>query len=55
MRDIYRDRVLLEREYAQKLQALTKKAVEKKARKMAAAVIGDDPTKAWGDETLGMK
>ena len=52
VRELYRDRAALEKEYATKLQVLAKKAVDKKARKMAAAVVGDDPTKAWSEETL---
>ncbi|KZV73725.1 hypothetical protein PENSPDRAFT_732757 [Peniophora sp. CONT] len=52
VRELYRDRAALEKEYAAKLQLLTKKAVDKKAKKMAPAVVGDDPTKAWSEETL---
>ncbi|KAK0188060.1 hypothetical protein F5146DRAFT_1207876 [Armillaria mellea] len=42
----------LEREYATKLQALTKKAVDKKSKMESSFVVGDDPTKAWDDRTL---
>ncbi|PBK74943.1 hypothetical protein ARMSODRAFT_951005 [Armillaria solidipes] len=52
VRDLYRDRVALEREYATKLQALTKKAVDKKSKMESSFVVGDDPTKAWDERTL---
>ncbi|PCH40000.1 hypothetical protein WOLCODRAFT_136602 [Wolfiporia cocos MD-104 SS10] len=52
VRELHRDRVALEREYATKLQALAKKAAEKKSKKDAALVVGNEPTKAWGDDTL---
>ncbi|EIN12379.1 hypothetical protein PUNSTDRAFT_97060 [Punctularia strigosozonata HHB-11173 SS5] len=52
IRDIYTQRVALEREYAAKLQALSRKAAERKNRKIAALVVGDDPTKAWDSSTI---
>ncbi|KAK0221763.1 hypothetical protein IW262DRAFT_1375858 [Armillaria fumosa] len=52
VRDLYRDRVALEREYATKLQALTKKAIDKKSKMESSFVVGDDPTKAWDERTL---
>ncbi|SJL07594.1 related to BZZ1-Myo3/5p-Bee1p-Vrp1p actin assembly complex component [Armillaria ostoyae] len=52
VRDLYRDRVALEREYATKLQALTKKAADKKSKMESSFVVGDDPTKAWDERTL---
>ncbi|KAI0032556.1 hypothetical protein K488DRAFT_49643 [Vararia minispora EC-137] len=52
VRDIYRDRIVLEREYAAKLQALAKKLIDKKSRKMAMAVFGAEPSKTWTEETL---
>ncbi|PBK97599.1 hypothetical protein ARMGADRAFT_1076075 [Armillaria gallica] len=52
VRDLYKDRVALEREYATKLQALAKKAVDKKSKTESSFVVGDDPTKAWDERTL---
>lgn len=52
MRDLYRDRVNIEREYAAKLQLLGKKAAEKKAKKIVALVVGNDPTKPAQESTL---
>ncbi|KAF9049462.1 hypothetical protein BDZ89DRAFT_1088904 [Hymenopellis radicata] len=55
VRDLYRDRVTLEREYAAKLQTLTKKAAEKKARMEASFILADEPTKAWDESALKQK
>ncbi|KIP02892.1 hypothetical protein PHLGIDRAFT_271826 [Phlebiopsis gigantea 11061_1 CR5-6] len=52
VRDLYRDRVNIEREYAAKLQLLGKKAAEKKAKKIVALVVGNDPTKPAQESTL---
>ncbi|KAF9005437.1 hypothetical protein BDQ17DRAFT_1389780 [Cyathus striatus] len=52
VREIYRERAALEREYAGKLQLLTKKAAEKKAKMEVSYVVGDDPTKSWDTNTL---
>ncbi|KAA1469744.1 hypothetical protein DENSPDRAFT_641109 [Dentipellis sp. KUC8613] len=52
IRDIYRERVALEREFAGKLQLLAKKAAEKKTKKMGAAVFGDEPSQNWDEDTL---
>ncbi|KAL1744496.1 hypothetical protein HDZ31DRAFT_38471, partial [Schizophyllum fasciatum] len=52
VRELYKERVALERDYAAKLQALTKKAADKKTKTEAAIVIGDDPTKAWDEGTM---
>ncbi|KAI0357415.1 hypothetical protein OH77DRAFT_1450808 [Trametes cingulata] len=52
VRDLHKERVALEREYATKLQLLAKKAAEKKAKKMPALVVGCEPTKAWDESTL---
>ncbi|KAF7365022.1 hypothetical protein MVEN_00373300 [Mycena venus] len=53
VRELYRERTALEREYATKLQALTKRATEKRAKLVAAFVVGDEPTKAYTETTLG--
>ncbi|KAI0662254.1 hypothetical protein C8Q70DRAFT_963999 [Cubamyces menziesii] len=52
VRDLHKERAALEREYAAKLQLLAKKAADKKAKKMPALVLGNEPTKAWDDNTL---
>ncbi|KAI0081551.1 hypothetical protein K474DRAFT_1681918 [Panus rudis PR-1116 ss-1] len=52
VRELFRERIALEREYATKLQILGKKAAEKKNRKIAALVVGTEPTKAWTEATL---
>ncbi|KAL1760436.1 hypothetical protein FB107DRAFT_203028 [Schizophyllum commune] len=52
VRELYKERVALERDYAAKLQVLTKKAADKKAKTETAVVIGDDPTKAWNERTM---
>ncbi|KAJ7288142.1 hypothetical protein C8J57DRAFT_1641335 [Mycena rebaudengoi] len=53
VRELYRDRAALEREYATKLQVLTKRAVEKKSKLTALLVVGEEPTRSWNDDTLG--
>ncbi|KAJ7928075.1 hypothetical protein B0H13DRAFT_2248511 [Mycena leptocephala] len=53
VRELYRDRAALEREYAAKLQVLTKRATEKRAKLLTAFVVGDEPTKAFTETTLG--
>lgn len=52
VRELYRERATLEREHAVKLQALAKKASDRKARRAAALVVGDEPTKAWDEGTV---
>ncbi|THV03882.1 hypothetical protein K435DRAFT_827005 [Dendrothele bispora CBS 962.96] len=52
VRELYKERATLEREYATKLQVLTKKASEKKAKMESLFVLGNDPTKAWSESTL---
>lgn len=49
---MHKERAALEREYAAKLQLLAKKAADKKAKKIPALVLGNEPTKAWDDNTL---
>ncbi|KAG1749300.1 hypothetical protein EDB19DRAFT_1681903 [Suillus lakei] len=46
VRELYRDRAVLEREYAVKLKQLAKKASEKKNKNALLLVVGDNPTKA---------
>lgn len=45
VRELYRDRAVLEREYAVKLKQLAKKANEKKNKNGLLLVVGDNPTK----------
>ncbi|KAG8960734.1 hypothetical protein FRC03_006171 [Tulasnella sp. 419] len=54
VRELIRERAVLEKEYATKLQALTRKAAEKRNVRgvVASRVLGDDPIKAWDDSTL---
>ncbi|KDR82365.1 hypothetical protein GALMADRAFT_237644 [Galerina marginata CBS 339.88] len=52
VRDLYTARVALEREYATKLQVLTRKASEKKAKAQSAFVIGYEPTQVWNVDSL---
>lgn len=52
MRDLFRERATLEREYATKLQLLAKKSAEKMSKKMAAVVVGSEPTKTWNDDII---
>ncbi|KZS91252.1 hypothetical protein SISNIDRAFT_479235 [Sistotremastrum niveocremeum HHB9708] len=52
VRDLIKERSSLERDYAAKLQALAKKASDKKSRRMAQLVLGEEPTKAWDEDTL---
>ncbi|KAG8707190.1 hypothetical protein FRC08_000657 [Ceratobasidium sp. 394] len=48
-RELVKERVALEREYAAKLSAIAKKAEEKRARHMTPAVLGEECSKAWTD------
>ncbi|CAE6404304.1 unnamed protein product [Rhizoctonia solani] len=48
-RELIKERVALEREYATKLSAIAKKAEEKRARHMTHAVLGEECSKAWTD------
>ncbi|KAF9465752.1 hypothetical protein BDZ94DRAFT_1296252 [Collybia nuda] len=52
VRELYTSRAALEREYATKLQLLTKKAADKKSKMEALIVVGSDPTKSWDTNTL---
>ncbi|EPQ50992.1 hypothetical protein GLOTRDRAFT_141152, partial [Gloeophyllum trabeum ATCC 11539] len=52
VRDLYRDRAALERDYAVKLQALASKASEKKSKNITPLVLGTEPTKAWDENVI---
>jgi formin-binding protein 1 len=52
IRELYREHAAVERDYAARLLALAQKAVDKKNKKMVFGVVGDDPSKAWSEETL---
>lgn len=52
IRDLYKERVALDREYAGKLQTLARRASEKKSKTEASFVLGAEPTKAWDTKTL---
>ncbi|KAF4617582.1 hypothetical protein D9613_005637 [Agrocybe pediades] len=45
IQELYSARVALEREYATKLQTLTRKAAEKKAKSGESYIVGNEPTK----------
>jgi len=55
IRDLYRDRAALEREYASKLLLLARKAADKKSKLESLIVFGGDPAKAWDGDTLRKK
>ncbi|KAL5482501.1 BZZ1 [Sanghuangporus weigelae] len=52
VREIYKERSALEKEYSTKLAVLAKKAADRKAKRMASLVLGDDPSVAWGEDTI---
>lgn len=49
---MYKERAALEKDYATKLSALARKAADRKSKRMASVVVGDEPTVAWGEDTL---
>ncbi|KAH8104793.1 hypothetical protein BXZ70DRAFT_1005298 [Cristinia sonorae] len=51
-RDYFRERIVLERDYATKLQLLAKKVADKKSKKIAALIVGTEPTKTWDENTI---
>ncbi|KAF8895149.1 hypothetical protein BD779DRAFT_1797047 [Infundibulicybe gibba] len=55
VRELHKDRVALEREYAGKLQVLTRKAADRMSRTEVAIVVGDDPTKSYDANMLKKK
>jgi hypothetical protein len=44
--------VALEKEYATKLQVIARKAAEKKNKHIASVVLGNDPSKPWGEDVI---
>ncbi|OCB88259.1 hypothetical protein A7U60_g4665 [Sanghuangporus baumii] len=52
IREIYKERSALEKEYSTKLAVLAKKAADRKTKRMASLVLGDDPSVAWGEDTI---
>ena len=55
IREIYKERALLEKDYATKLHALAKKVSEKKTKRMASLIVGDEPSKQWKDDVIGQR
>ena len=55
IREIYKDRAALEKEYATKLAALAKRASEKRNKRIASLVVGDEPSKTLDDAALRMR
>jgi hypothetical protein len=51
---LYKEQATLEREYAGKLQALARKAAERKS-KVEAIVVGEEPTKTLDDRVIMQK
>jgi hypothetical protein len=49
---MYQARAAIEREYAAKLQTLTRKAMDKKAKMEVRYIVGENPTKSWDSSTL---
>ncbi|KAH7106916.1 hypothetical protein BKA62DRAFT_611651, partial [Auriculariales sp. MPI-PUGE-AT-0066] len=49
LKEIYKERAVLERDYALKLQALARRGHEKQAKLTVALSFGETPTKSWGD------
>jgi len=52
LQDLYNARIALERDYASKMQALTRKASERKARMDLPLILGSDPNPGWDEDTL---
>ncbi|KAG8891241.1 hypothetical protein FRB99_003754, partial [Tulasnella sp. 403] len=50
IRDLVRERAALEKEYSQKLQAIARRAAEKRAKSAIPRIVGEDPSKAYGDD-----
>ena len=55
IRELYTQRAVLEREYAMKLQALARKAADKKAKMEQRIAVGPDPSKALDAGTLNSR
>ena len=55
IREIYKDRAALEKEYATKLATLAKRASEKRNKRIASLVVGDEPSKTLDDAALRMR
>jgi hypothetical protein len=55
IRELYTQRAALEREYATKLQALVRKAADKKAKMEQRIAVGPEPSKALDAGTLNSR
>lgn len=53
IREYFKERVALERQYGTGLQAIVRKAAEKRCRKEQALSVGLEPSKAWGGAGSG--
>lgn len=49
---MFQARIALEKEYAVKLQALVRKANEKKSKRLPKVILGPEPFQSWNEETL---
>ncbi|KAH8825184.1 hypothetical protein DL96DRAFT_1712206 [Flagelloscypha sp. PMI_526] len=52
VREIHRELVIIEKQYAAQLLTLHKKAAEKKARMESTMVVGSEPSKGWNQAIL---
>ena len=52
---MFKERAALEKEYSTKMSALAKRAADKKTKRINSLVVGDDPSVAWGEDTIRMR
>lgn len=52
IRELVNERASLEKDYAAKLLAMTKKMQAKKAKRMQGVILGEDPAKTFTEDTL---
>lgn len=52
LRELFQARILLEKDYASKLQALVRKANEKKSKRLSKVIFGPEPFRVWNEESL---
>ena len=49
---MYKERAAIEKDYAAKLHSLAKKVSEKKAKRMVALIVGEEPSKQWNEDVI---
>ncbi|GJJ13445.1 hypothetical protein Clacol_007699 [Clathrus columnatus] len=52
LREMFQARISLEKDYAAKLQAVVRKANEKKFKRLSKIILGPEPFRSWNEETL---